>query len=250
MQQVPPQQPNPTSPAGYRPLLPADLTRGMGNAAYGYVAAAAGLGLALGVTVAIAAGHGRVAAAPQISASLATHTSGLSALPASFAGPAPSLLRLVDMQGKPSAAPNPLLHVSEHAVVKHGAHKKHGLRRLLDFKKSAHDHKGAKRKPYVSPNPTVAEVDQPTALQLATTAAAAGPFFLGIQGDVTIASFDSATGTIQTYEGETYLIAKNDASKNPIVFTDYPFDVHYRCDEVGNCTLSHAGASVTAKLTR
>lgn len=245
MQEVPPQRPNLKSPADYRPQVPSGLTRDLGNATYGYVAVAAGLGLVLGVTAAIAAGH-RPVTAPQISAAFNTQPSSLRSLSASIVAPAPSLLSTLDTRQRVNSSP--LERVSDQVVIRH-TRKKHRLHKLLDWKKDARERKGAKRMTYVSPNPT-APADQPTALQLATAAAAAGPFFLGIQGDATVASYDSAAGTIETYEGETYLLAKSSGTSNVIAWQDYPFDVHYRCDEVGNCTLSHAGASVTAKLTR
>jgi hypothetical protein len=248
MQEGSSQQPKPIRQVAYRSLAPAGINKGMSAAAYGCVAAATGLGLVLGVTAAVAAGHRAAPTAPQLNAAFNAQPSTLASLSASIVAPSPTLLRTVDTQRKPASNPTLLARVSEHAVSRHGR-KKHRLHKLLDWKKDSRARKGARRMPYISPTPA-APVDQPTALQLATAAAAAGPFFLGIQGDATVASYDATTGTIQTYEGETYLIAKNEADKNPIVWQDYPFDVHYRCDEVGNCTLSHAGASVTAKLTR
>ena len=244
------QLPDPKSTAGYRPLVPVELTRGMGTSTYGYVAAAVGLGLVIGVAVASTAGHAKVAATPQASAALSTHTSGLGMLPASYAGPAPSLLSQVDNQKKAGSGSGLFTTVSDTSSTKSAkAHKRRRLHKLLDWKKSNRDHKGAKRESYVSPDPAP-PADEPTALQLATAAAAAGPFFLGIQGDVTVANYDAATGTIETYEGETYLLAKNNLEGSAIPWQDYPFNVHYRCDEIGNCTLFHSGASAAAKLTR
>lgn len=249
MQEPSHQQPQPKSPAGYRPLIPGDLTTGIGNPAYGYVAGAAGLGLLVGVMFAISAGQAKVAAVPQISASLSTHTAGLSTLPAAYAGPGLSLLSQVDNQKRNVAGSvllSPVNAKSPRSLA--GARKRHGIHKLLDWKGSG-SHKTAKRKPYVSPNPPPAP-DEPSALQLATAAAAAGPFFLGIQGDVTVADYDATSGTIQTYEGETYILDKTAGESSAISWQDYPFNVHYRCDETGNCTLFHSGTSATAKLTR
>jgi hypothetical protein len=232
-----PQQPQTRSSMGYRPLISGGLTSGIGSSAYGYVAAAAGLGLVIGVAAAIAGGHTKVAAAPQVSAALGAHTSGLSTLSKANALTGPSLLNQIDNRKKAGAGSGLLLPVDLQSAKKHaGAHKRHAKGK----------HKRAKRRPYVSPNPP----DEPTALQLATAAAAAGPFFLGIQGDVTAASYDDATGTIQTYEGETYILDKTAGDSNTIHWQDFPFNVHSRCDGSGNCTLFHGGASATAKLTR
>jgi hypothetical protein len=241
------QNPQSNSAAGYRPLVPVDFSPTMRSSAYGYVAGAAGLGLVLGVS-----SHGRPAA-PQTAAAGSSHTSGLAMLPASYAGLAPTLLRQVEPHKK---APAVLKTASDRHLKKHSTtRKKHSLHKLLDWKKDNHGRKGAKRAEYVSPNSVARNQDQPpaengpTALQMATAAEASGPFFLGIQGDATVANYDAATGRIQTYEGETYLLAKA-GDTNGISWGDYPFNVHYRCDELGSCTLSHGGASATAKLSR
>jgi hypothetical protein len=128
-----------------------------------------------------------------------------------------------------------------------GAHKKHGLHRLWNWKRGS-GKKTAHRRPYVSPTPAP-EPDPPTGLELATAAAAAGPFFLGIEGDVTVANYDAGTGAIQTYEGSNFLLAKA-GEPSAIPWEDFPFNVHYRCDEGGNCTLVHHGAAASARLTR
>jgi hypothetical protein len=247
----------PKSANGYRPLVPIDFTQGMSNAAYGYVAAAAvGMGLLVGVAVAVTTSQARVSAAPRVADSLSTRTSGLGMLPASYVGTTASLLSRIEPGPKPAAATVSLVKISEPAAHKHG-HKKHGLRKLLSWKKTDKDHKAQKRMAYVSPktqapakDAEAAPADQPTALELATAAAAKGPFYLGIQGDVTVANYNATTGTVQTYEGETYQLATNSASTNSIAWQDYPFNVHYRCDGGGNCMLSHGGVSAIAKLAR
>jgi hypothetical protein len=253
MQDASQHESRPRSTAGYRPLVSADLTHSMETSAYGYIAAAAaGLGLLVGVAVAVTTSQARVAAAPRVADSIGAHTSGLSMLPASYVGSTASLLSQVDPHRKANVAASPLVKVSETSKHIH-SHKKHGLRKLLSFIKPDKEHKQVKRMAYVSPKPAAdvdTPADEPTALQRATAAAAQGPFFLGIQGDVTVANYDATTGTIQTYEGETYLLAKNTAESNSIPWQDYPFNVHYNCDGIGNCTLSHAGASAIAKLTR
>ena len=159
------QQPNPRNSAGYRPLVPQELTKGLGNSPTAYVAAAVGLGLVLGVGIAVTAGH---AAAPQVSDALSTHTSSLSAIPAVYAATTPSLLSQVDNQKKANAGTSSPLQASDKSARKSaGAPKKHRLHRLWNWKKGAH------RKPYVSPTP-VPEPDAPTGLELATAAPSIG----------------------------------------------------------------------------
>jgi hypothetical protein len=246
------QQPTPRTSAGYRPLIPQEITTGLGNSPKACVAAAIGLGLAIGVTMGLAGGHSN-SGVPQVSDALSTHTSVLSPVPAVYAATTPSLLRQVENKNqagnikKTGAGVPTLLQASDNSTKKStGAHKKH-RRRVWNWKKGSAKN-GAHRKPYVSPTPTP-EPDPPTGLELATAAAAAGPFFLGIEGDVTVANYDARTGAIQTYEGSNFLLAKA-AEPSAIPWEDFPFNVHYRCDEGGNCTLVHHGATASARLTR
>jgi hypothetical protein len=235
------QQPNPRNSTGYRPLVPQELTKGLGNSPTAYIATAIGLGLVIGVSMGLAGGHSN-------SAALSTHTSGLSPVPAVYAATTPSLLSQVESRNQAGAGAPKLLETSDSSTKKSpSAHKKHHLHRIWNWKKGSAKN-AAHRKPYVSPTPA-AEPDPPTGLELATAAAATGPFFLGIEGDVTVANYDAGTGAIQTYEGNNFLLAKA-AEPSAIPWEDFPFNVHYRCDESGNCTLVHHGATANARLTR
>jgi hypothetical protein len=241
------QPPTPKHPAGYRPLVPAELRQGMGSSAYAYVAAAAGLGLLAGVAIAVTAGHANLSAAPLASDSVQPQASGLRTLPAIYTGPSASLLAKVDPQKKADSAQ--LLPASDTSGKKAGVHKKHGLHKFWHWKKDAGKNKTAKRMPYVSPNaPPVTE--GPTALELASAAATAGPFVMVIQGEATIAGYDAGTGIIETYEGQTFVLDKTAGETSAIRWPDFPFNVHYRCDDNGGCTLVHGSATASAKLTR
>jgi len=99
--------------------------------------------------------------------------------------------------------------------------------------------KSAKRMPYVPPTP-------PTV----TSAAAVGPFILSIEGDVTTANYDSDSRTIETYERQTYVLSSAASAGSTIPWQDFPFNVHYRCDHAGNCTLFRRGEMASAKLLR
>jgi hypothetical protein len=71
-----------------------------------------------------------------------------------------------------------------------------------------------------------------------------------IEGDETVADFDSASGTIQTDGGKTFLIGISTDAKIAGPWQDYHRNVHYRCDQSGNCTIKGAGVVVpNAKLT-
>lgn len=235
--------------AGYRPLSPADASGNLGPAALGYIAVAAAFGMMIGLVLAVFSAHARVAAAPQTATPSNVQAASIGAPAANPSGSAPSLHIQTKHPHALAAALSKIVPFNGRPALRRtGLHRTRGLHTFFDWRKNSREHK-AKRRPYVSPNPTPAP-DTPTALQLATAAAASGPVILGIQGDATIASFDSATGTVQTYEGATYLLAKSSADNGTIAWENYPFNIHYRCDEIGNCKLSHGGVSAIAKLAR
>jgi hypothetical protein len=71
-------------------------------------------------------------------------------------------------------------------------------------------------------------------------------FSLFVEGDVTVADYDATTGMISTNDGKTFVINKL-ASLN---WQDSIGNVHYRCDQGGNCTLMGGGVVVpNARMT-
>jgi hypothetical protein len=245
------QTPKPRTPSGYRPLIPTDLGRVAANPAYAYIAAAAGIGLlaGLGIAVIATAGHAKIATAPIVSPAIVSQASGLPTLQASYTGAGSSLLSIVDPSKKANATTPQFSLASDQSEKKSAvSHKRHGLQKLWPWKKGSDKQDNAKRKPYVSPNAPAAE--EPTALELATAAAATGPFVLGIQGDATIASYDVATGTVETYEGSSFVLDKTVSENGAIAFQDFPFNVHYSCDQTHNCTIVRHGATASARLMR
>jgi hypothetical protein len=222
------------------------LTNGLGAKSTAYLAAAAGLGLALGVTLAFSLGHGKPGAAPRVAEALAARTQQLTAIPAVYAATTPSLLTPADKSNKHGGH---LALASDDLSGKKSAAdpKKHGRHRFWHWRRDKKN--GVARKPYVSANPP-APVDAPTGLQLAAAAAATGPFYLGIEGDATVANYNGTTGKIETYEGSTFMLASATTGGSAIAWDDFPFNVHYRCDESGQCTMVHRGASATARMVR
>ncbi len=241
------QPPLPKNTAGYRPLVSAELSKRTGSSAYAYVTVAAALGLLVGVAVAVTAGYLNHSASRKTADSSMPQASGLQTLPAVYSGPAPTLLANVDAQKKADSAE--LQPASDASGKISRIHKKHGLHRFWHWKKDGHKTKTAKRMPYISPNAPPA-TDGPTALELAAAAANTGPFVLVIQGEATIAAYDAGTGTVETYEGQTFVLDKAAAETSAIRWPDFPFNVHYRCDEHGGCTLAHGGATASARLTQ
>ena len=244
--------------AGYRPLSVAGDPGNLGPAALGYIAGAAACGMMIGLALALVAGRTRASAAPS---SLAPQASAPMNMQAPSMAPAdPSNAAIREGSGAPLGSQSVRSHSSigtaqrgmrangRPALRRAGLRRTRSLHSFFDWQKNAREHK-AKRRPYVSPNAAPAAVE-PTALQLATAAAASGPFFVGVQGDATVASYDAAAGTVRTYEGASYVLAKTSGENGAIAWDNYPFNIHYRCDEMGNCTLSHGGGSAIAKLAQ
>jgi hypothetical protein len=71
-----------------------------------------------------------------------------------------------------------------------------------------------------------------------------------MEGDATVADFNATTGMIETDEGKTFMLDKAETLIVAEPLGDYHRNVHYRCDQAGNCTLRGAGVVVSnAKLT-
>ncbi|HUD13435.1 MAG TPA: hypothetical protein VMQ56_07250 [Terracidiphilus sp.] len=78
---------------------------------------------------------------------------------------------------------------------------------------------------------------------------AAHTFAFTVEGDVTVANYDDVTKTIETYEGETIALAPTTSESSVITWQNYTSNVHYRCDQTGNCTLVKGG-QVSLNSTR
>jgi hypothetical protein len=252
------QELHPKSSTGYRPLLPADMTGGVGSSTVSYVATAVALGLFVGLALAVISDHARVAAAPQIATT--AEPAGLDVAPTHSSAPVsqpvphrPAQVTYQDgthpRQGGAHPRASHFKDVSDRPVMRHVAfQQKRSLLLRPEDQKNPPDHKTA-RQPYVSPNEPSAS-SEATIVEPPDTTPVSGPFIVAIQGDNTVANYDAATGTIQTYEGETYVLAQAASEGNGVQWQNYPINIHYRCDNEGNCTLSHGGASATAKLAR
>jgi hypothetical protein len=69
------------------------------------------------------------------------------------------------------------------------------------------------------------------------------------EGDATVVGYNAADGTIQTDDGRSFAIGDTVSASNAITWQDYRSNVHYRCDQNGNCSLVRTGViALNAKL--
>lgn len=61
------------------------------------------------------------------------------------------------------------------------------------------------------------------------------------EGDLTVAAYDAASGTIQSSDGRTFFIGATVSLSTATPWGDYQGDVHYRCAGNGSCTLVRPG---------
>jgi hypothetical protein len=81
--------------------------------------------------------------------------------------------------------------------------------------------------------------------------AAGIPSAFTVHGEVTVSSYDSTAGIIETYEGETFALDQTQSTSGTVPWDDYVPNIHYQCDQFGNCTLNRGGGVVlNAKRTR
>ncbi|MGA9668721.1 MAG: hypothetical protein WBQ94_05905, partial [Terracidiphilus sp.] len=65
-----------------------------------------------------------------------------------------------------------------------------------------------------------------------------------IEGDDMIVDYDSSSGVISTRGRKTFLIDRSGGEAAALRAGDLPMRVHYRCDQIGNCSLMTQGAGV------
>lgn len=69
------------------------------------------------------------------------------------------------------------------------------------------------------------------------------------EGDATVVSYDAAGDTITTDDGRTFVIGATVSVSHALSWQDYRANVHYRCDQSGNCSLVRTGViALNAKL--
>ncbi len=71
-----------------------------------------------------------------------------------------------------------------------------------------------------------------------------------VEGDATVADYVASARTIETQDGRSFVLGATAANGTGLQWQDYLGNLHYRCDQQGNCTLFRDGVTVpNAKLT-
>ena len=98
--------------------------------------------------------------------------------------------------------------------------------------------------PARAPEETVKTYTSPRR-KVATKSVAPAPAFY-IEGDDSIALYEASTGTIETNANRVFLIDRASAEANALnqKAADFPLDMHYRCDQNGNCLLRTRGGGL------
>jgi hypothetical protein len=79
------------------------------------------------------------------------------------------------------------------------------------------------------------------AAQLSADSDTKSPDFYS-EGDLTVADYDAAGGTIETSDGRVFVVGQTVSVSSAASWEDYRSSVHYRCGEDGSCTLMRQGA--------
>jgi hypothetical protein len=78
---------------------------------------------------------------------------------------------------------------------------------------------------------------------------ASKPLTFYSEGDATVVSYDAAGDTITTDDGRTFVIGATVSVSHAVSWQDYRENVHYRCDQNGNCSLMRTGViALNARL--
>jgi hypothetical protein len=241
---------------GYRQLsvVPAVTTIGLSLI---FAATGAALGIMAGIAVAANSRYANTSGSPRDLGSVSSSAAGSSIHPITNAGQPPSIERHADEQGNARlSTPQESAPVATSAVHRvsaahrvSGAHKRRAVRRLSANHKFSAGRKASSWRmlPVFLKAPPAIE---PVKIEAVKLDDAAEPFSFSMEGDVTVADYDASAGMIETHEGKTFVIDTTVGESNATSWQDYHANVHYRCDQTGNCTIMRTGAVVVnAKLT-
>ena len=225
---------------GYRQPPPTKLNGTGLGLAFLYVVIGGALGTVVGTGLAMATFHQGIPAFVLQSAPPATTPAELSNTPA----PAPSQSAAV--QGQPHVAPASLEMSSSHKLLHTTAfithHRTQAPQRSLTPAPAVKPHLVPVVAQAVVTQPAV--ITQPAVMTQPAVSTNTKTFVFFSEGDATVADFDTSNGRLETYDGRTFVISNTRVAGNVQSWQDYRADVHYRCDQSGNCTLMRSGVVV------
>ncbi len=162
-----------------------------------------------------------VTAAPQVTATVqpAVETSRAASVPASISKPSPIQTAAVSVPVTPNQT-----------------HAHHGNGQIKAIARPVVPAEIA-----TVPNHTPSQVEAGAPQLPAVVSAGTENYKFFSEGDVTVADFNAITGTIESYEGRTFVIGASAAASAAASLEDSGSSIHYRCDQSGNCTLMRAG---------
>ncbi len=76
------------------------------------------------------------------------------------------------------------------------------------------------------------------------------PFVFTVEGELTVSAYDALTGTIETYEGETFALRQAAGASSGIQGESLSPNIHYKCNQFGSCTLIAGQFVLNANRTR
>ncbi len=215
---------------GYRQPPPSRQRANLYMLALAYVVVGGALGTVAGTGVAMASFHSGLPKlvfqeTPPVQASSTVE---------SVVTPPPQLPALtshpVDLPAS-IAKPSPLKLIKSSFVLTHKSQAIH--RRVLPKQNALTE---------VSTHIAPAATDTATAPALpAVVSTGTANFKFYSEGDFTVADFDASTGTIESYEGRTFVLGTTALATATTSLQDSGSSVHYRCDDNGSCTLFRAG---------
>jgi hypothetical protein len=229
----------------------AETLRIKDDSTFRYAVVAVAFGLLFGVTIAATAGSTMGPSAPFSTVSADASTAPLASpqvmksTPAAPANTAKSVPVLANRKANagPAAASLPAAVKTTVLHKSFASHHRRSSRRAFVVRASFSRHPSME-----SPKATSAPAPPPFTVETSQSAPASYGFFT--EGDATVADFDASTGMIETDQGKTFLIDKSAGDSYAGPWQDYHRNVHYRCDQMGNCTISGAGVVVpNARLT-
>jgi hypothetical protein len=223
----------------------AETLRIKDDSTFRFAAAAVAFGLVFGVALAATVGNVFVSPSAPTQAPAVSNTAVAAASVASGSAQAvPPHSQAVKKAIATSSSA--ILPVALKASVNHKSsafHHRHGARRAAAMRVSFHPR-------ILRASLNFHQTPLPVPVRLESRPAHTPQVSFYLEGDATVADFDSSSGMIQTDEGKTFFIAMPAGVNSAAPWQDYHRNVHYRCDQSGNCTISGAGVVVpNAKLT-